>query len=311
MQQSHIAASEQYRILSSYLSDSLDLDATLPKITEPVSFAIQHSQPAPEPNEPHGSPHDTPQAQKYSVYPISAELKDQLWNHLSQTWGSIHLLASLTPHDSPKQSKLVELLAALAQQPPLEDPHGKKQVIEYAGGRLWTDLPYFALLTREVFNWPDPRKAVDQEAKEHWINFNSFLARLTTWELFSQRSGASATSHEALDYSKFGIWSLRNALEEEDQEGREKGDTTDALTGAAAVWIVYAATTLRRLRDKEKEYPAKTGKPGARFSNEKQWRGYCAERWQIWEHEFAKAEEITQDEHIKDLVGKARQIMKG
>lgn len=310
MQESHIAASEQYRILSSYLSDLSDFDTTLSKITEPVSLAVQHSQSALGSDKPHGSPHDTPQAQKYAPYPISADLEDQLWNHLSQTWGSIHLLASSTPHDSPKQSKLVELLAALAQQPPLEDPHGKKQVIEYAGGRLWTDLPYFALLTREEFNWPDPRKVVDQQAKEYWINFNSFLARLTTWELSAQRAGADETSHEALDYSKFGIWSLRSALEEEDQDHREKGDKTDALTGAAAVWMVYAGTTLRRLCDKEVEYPAKNAKPGARISNEKQWRGYCAERWQVWEHEFAKAEKITQDEHVKDLVHKARQIMK-
>jgi hypothetical protein len=109
----------------------------------------------------------------------------------------------------------------------------------------------------------------DEEEKKQWININAFLALLT-------KDNAESSSGGPLDFSLYGIWSLRDAL-----EVGESAAVPHYKKDAAKVWIQQAGPTLKKLSEQEKAFDGKMAAPGSAYSS-KQWKGYNNERWEVW-----------------------------
>ncbi|KAI5236193.1 hypothetical protein E4T42_09529 [Aureobasidium subglaciale] len=240
---------------------------------------------------------------KFTAQAESSLSDDKLETNLRASWNSILHLASQQSYSSEKQDSLVKLLQALITQAPApKDSNGKE--VEVDGTKVWQGLPLFGQQVRECWNFPDD-KEVDTQTRDTWINVNAFVARLTAAAV--NEHGGERPGYNALDFSLYGIWSLRSAFEEELSNLPGK-TTVDASLGAAAVWILYAGPTLKGLSDSEKSFSGKVAKPGFNCKD-KEWRGFAKERWQLWAKELAQAEDKVQDGGIKDLVKKAAGAM--
>lgn len=101
---------------------------------------------------------------------------------------------------------------------------------------------------------------------------------------------------KCLDFSLYGLWSMREALEY-DELGEHwpqatKNDRLDLEVSAAAQWIFYAGKEMFLF---EHEYPS-GGNKGARGKGGPRWpgkHGFCRERWDLWKVSFL---EISADE---------------
>ncbi|KAI4739904.1 hypothetical protein E4T50_09647 [Aureobasidium sp. EXF-12298] len=267
-----ITECEEYEIFSSYLAKPDQTDATLKRLQAGATSVVSDN--------------------------------DKLETHLRKSWNSILHLASHQSHSSKQQDSLVELLQALiTQAPPLKDTNGKE--VEVDGSKVWKGLPLFGQQARECWNFPDD-KEVDTKTRDAWINVNAFVARLTAAAV--NEHGGERQDYSALDYSLYGLWSLRSAFEE-DLSNLPAKTTIDASVGAAAVWILYAGPTLKGLSDSNKTYSGKVAKPGFKCKDQ-EWRGYTKDRWQVWTKELAQAKDLVQDDSIQELVEKAVEAMK-
>lgn len=78
-----------------------------------------------------------------------------------------------------------------------------------------------------------------------------------------------------------------------------------AALSAAAVWFIFAAKELHAWSRTGKTFDGKFAAPGPAFAD-KDWRGYCAERWQIWTDTLRKSvDAVKDDEGTKQLVQRA------
>ncbi|KAG9825786.1 hypothetical protein KCU98_g15599, partial [Aureobasidium melanogenum] len=266
-----ITKREEYEILTSYLANSDSMDTTLESLTTCATSSLS---------------------------------KTELETHLCGLWNSFLHLSSQQSHSSKQQGELVKLLQALATDAPaLKDTNGGE--VEVDGSKVWQGLPLFGQQARECWNFPD-HKEVDTKTRDIWVNVNAFVARLTAVAI--NQHGGERQGYSALDYSLYGIWSLRSALEEERENSPGK-NTIDASVGAAAAWIVYAGPTLKGLSDSNKTYSGKVAKPGSKFKDQ-EWRGYTKDRWQTWRNELDQAKSLVQDDSIQDLVQQALEVLK-
>lgn len=267
-----ITDSEEYKILASDLADPEKTDSTLEHLQARANSAVSNN--------------------------------DKLESLLRKSWNSILHLASQQSHSSKQQDSLVELLKALmTQTPSLKDTNGKD--VEVDGSKVWNGLPLFGQQARESWNFPDD-KEVDIKTRDTWININAFVARLTATAV-NAHSG-ERQDYTALDFSLYGVWSLRSALEE-DLSVLPAKTTSDASIGAAAVWILYAGPTLKGLSGSGKTYSGKAARAGFKYKDQ-EWRGYNKDRWEAWTKEFAQAKDLVQDDSIKELVEEALKVMK-
>ncbi|KAK7524953.1 uncharacterized protein IWZ02DRAFT_375007 [Phyllosticta citriasiana] len=129
----------------------------------------------------------------------------------------------------------------------------------------WTDLPLFGPAMREKWN-----RSTKTEAS--WVNINAFAARLT--------------AANVCDFSLYAIWTLREALEDP-ETSKIAVETDPTALHAAAVWLEYAAESIRSLSREEKAFDGKMAKPGQSLKD-KEWRGFCQERWQEWARRLSK-----------------------
>ncbi|CAD0106161.1 unnamed protein product [Aureobasidium uvarum] len=265
-----ITECEEYKILSSHLANPEKTDATLDQLTTCAKSSLSN---------------------------------DKLESHLRELWTSILHLSSQQSHTSKEQDSLVKLLQALiTDAPSLKNTNNKE--VEVDGSKVWQGLPLFGQQARECWNFPND-KEVDTKTREAWINVNAFVARLTAAAV--NEHGGERPGYNALDYSLYGIWSLRSALEEETENLPGK-TTIDASIGAAAAWILYAGRTLKGLSDSDKTYSGKVAKPGFKCKDQ-DWRGYNKDRWQLWTKELAESKNLVQDDGIQDLVKQALETM--
>jgi hypothetical protein len=263
---------EEYKIFSSYLANPEQTDATFERLQACANSALADN--------------------------------DKLETHLRRSWNSILHLASQQPHSSKQQDSLVKLLQALTTQaPPLKDTKGEE--VEVDGSKVWKGLPLFGQEARESWNFADD-KEVDTKTRDGWININAFVARLTAAAI--NEHGGERPGYNALDFSLYGVWSIRSALEE-DLTILPAKTTTDASIGAAAAWILYAGPTLKGLSDSDKTYSGKVARPGFKCKDQ-EWRGYTKDRWQVWTKELAQAKDLVQDKSIQELVENALKVMK-
>ena len=126
-----------------------------------------------------------------------------------------------------------------------------------------------------------------QEHRADWLSINAFAARLTATSSFPD-SGTS--------FALFGLWTLRSALEDEQE--------LDANIPAAAQWVLFAGGKLYTL---EEEYKPKKGggDPGRGGKLWKGRRGFSLERWAFWKEKFQKFSEGQGDSKTKEYASMA------
>lgn len=110
-----------------------------------------------------------------------------------------------------------------------------------------------------------------------------------------------AKTHNRPDYSLFGLWTLRTALE-------EQGEIPDVSTAAAAVWLIHSAPTLRAFCKENKSFEGKVAKPGSSFTEE-EWRGFSEGRWNAWRNNLRDVQRPVSAEPVAHLVEEAVKAM--
>lgn len=91
-------------------------------------------------------------------------------------------------------------------------------------------------------------------------------------------ASAHSKTHDHPDLSLFCIWSLRQALEEQ--------ESCDVAVAAAAAWFVYAAPTIHNFCQKGRSFEGKVAKPGSSFQDQS-WTGFSRDRWQAWKQKLS------------------------
>jgi hypothetical protein len=171
--------------------------------------------------------------------------------------------------------------------------------------------PHFASLgiivsgkrQHDIYKWAvtnkyPPQVPLDSEGGEQidkWVNMNAFVARLTS---LSRPS-------DPLDFSLYGIWALRAALEDQNPENNMPPAQS---IKAAAVWMIYASRAMWERSVSEQVYEGKTAREGTTLRGS-DWKGCSKERWGTWKDRFSRIWERYEDGDIKHLVEKATQEM--
>ena len=143
-----------------------------------------------------------------------------------------------------------------------------------------------------VFTDFDPPPGTPDRANQRrlWINLNAFIARLT------------ASSMPSL--VNFGLWSMRDALEDE----YEDTSVLDGYLPTAAQWIIYAGRLLYTCEDEIAPDPL----GGDPYRGGDLWtgkHGFCKERWQFWKQRFEWAARTDLHLETKKIGREAVDIM--
>lgn len=231
----------------------------------------------------------------------------QLW----ELWYSVLHAAKRIPwNEEPGQHKLLDLVNALKGRPDPPPPAGQTVALKkdwiWESGSVWSSLLMLGPSAREVWNdscgcgsgWLVP----EQNA---WINVNAFVARLT----------ASGTA----DFFTYGIWALREALEE--KPGTTQGSHRRAPTltrqrlhlTVAAVWILIAGDSMYR------QYVSDVGGSEVlevnvdKRENELPWyesNETNVSRWDFWRRRFEKESANSKlPDEVRELAARAGKLV--
>ncbi|EKG20783.1 hypothetical protein MPH_01950 [Macrophomina phaseolina MS6] len=213
--------------------------------------------------------------------PVAAVLTDAeaTENALWDTWTTVLAFAVRTNHE--QQGPLVALVSNIKQ---LRGASGEAVTFEFWGQpTTWSELPSFGPVLREQYD-------VEYYAEgDGFVNFNAFAARLT--------------ADGVLDLSLYGIWTLRDALEDQLPDSSYAQTASRALA-AAAVWFLYAGHTMWELSKQNETLEGRVAAPGKTVAD-KEWNGYNAERWALWVERFKKVHEMGVKEDVRDVVQRA------
>ena len=132
----------------------------------------------------------------------------------------------------------------------------------------------FSSLSSSCPDLDPPWDRADQsETRRRWKNLNAFAARLTT--------------AKCQDFLNFGLWSLRDALEQKQTDIL----SLDGHAPAAAQWMLHAGQAIFECEEEIK--PSATGgdpyRPGELWSGK---HGFCRKRWEFWKQRFAWVAEV-------------------
>ncbi len=231
--------------------------------------------------------------------------KNRLWD----LWYSVLHAAKRIPWaDEARQGKLLELVRALKARPdppapvPLTQPLRRYWIWE--SGTLWSDLVVLGPSAREAWNdccgcgagWMAP----EQHA---WANVNAFVARLTATNI--------------ADFSLYGIWALRPALEELVQYPDAPYPMPLELNlTLAAIWVRIAGQRMFEQqcdddvpRDSQINIDTRGGFPWSKASDKSQ---FCTARWYFWRRRFgqeAHNEELS--EEVRGLAAESAELIQG
>ncbi|KAM0197258.1 hypothetical protein ACHAPA_004117 [Fusarium lateritium] len=202
---------------------------------------------------------------------------------LHDMWSTLLTVAEQTPHD--QQDKLVGVLRSIKDLP--EAAEKAKKLTVWDQVKRWEDLPMFGPTAREQLD------IAQEKSEEACVNINAFYARITA-------AGIQ-------DFRLFGIWILREALEDPSAEEVAK-QTSPKLLKAASVWFIYAGGDFRQATKEQHQFEGKIAKPGAsltEFRTQEGWMGFCEARWKVWEDRLASLKEADLPEETKSLVARA------
>lgn len=122
---------------------------------------------------------------------------------------------------------------------------------------------------------------------------NAFTATLV--------SSLHSSAVDRPDYSLFAIWTIRTALEDQDQPD-------DVSIAAAAVWLVYGASAIYDFSQQSKSFDGKVAAPGALFSGQN-WTGFSSSRWDVWRQRLSDLQAALSNEDNAQLVQQALDAM--
>ncbi|KAL9048940.1 MAG: hypothetical protein Q9162_007469 [Coniocarpon cinnabarinum] len=194
----------------------------------------------------------------------------------------------LSPQDESKLDRLAALVRAIKDLGPLTV---NGEPVKTKSGTPWTDLPRIGLAMREEWNSSPPRCSPTQ-----WASLNGFAARLTALD--------------AADFSLYGIWALRDALETprllterqsgegDSQAKKDEEVSVDELLPAVLQWLQACGDKMVALTIQSHVYtqpgqsndPAFLGKLASDAGIAK--GGYSVRRWGFWKkrlHEISEA----------------------
>ncbi|KAE8377978.1 hypothetical protein BDV26DRAFT_262487 [Aspergillus bertholletiae] len=195
---------------------------------------------------------------------------DGLENLLWQLWTITINVAKQISCDSPAQGRLVELVKALTEIPPV--------TIQIWGNdsKLWVDLPLLGPQMREAWNLLPTGNEAEEKVKE-WINLNSFVARLLSLGL--------------APWNNLAVWALRDALEEE-----SSGRKADCDIAVAGEWFKHGGAFLRQQTLVAENQEERIMAGGSLYQGPAK---LCPERWNFWKGRLSK---------ISDQGGEAGQV---
>lgn len=179
-------------------------------------------------------------------------------------------------------ARAVQLLGAIKAQGVLEKD-GKPCQTQL--GSVWTDLPYFGAEMRETWNAQLPA--------DQWAGLNAFAALVT--------------AANVSDFSLYGIWSLRETLEEERAFTTRETGAGDSvpkspesvpvseLVPAAAKWLEDCGEQMLQWCKAGRSYgtspdPSKLGPKAVQAGVQQS--GYNMERWAFWKDRFHQIAEL-------------------
>ena len=151
-------------------------------------------------------------------------------------------------------------------------------------------------LTKFFIDFDPPPSDLDRTTSRlKWLSIDALAARITAFQCDT-------------DFKVFGIWSLREALEDgswEEDGPQEILSTLDGSVPAAGQWIFYAGRTIFACEDESEPSP-RGGDPmrGGALWNGK--HGYCEERWGLWKKRFEWVQGVvTLSASTKEIAKKA------
>ncbi|KAJ6465531.1 hypothetical protein C8R47DRAFT_1155003, partial [Mycena vitilis] len=201
----------------------------------------------------------------------------QLWD----LYYSILHAAKKTPwRDVAAQQRLVDLAAALKARP--NPPHPVRMTIPASrnwvwegGAYLWSNQIMFGPSARETWN-DSPGCGAGWRVPEvrAWTNVNAFVARLS--------------AQGVRDFRLYGMWALREALEDEIAIGGHHPAESvswmaEALFEGAAVWVRLAGRCIHaRLQEEYSLSLRRSGRNGTGGSMRRRRRGDIRRLLRIW-----------------------------
>ncbi|EMC92218.1 hypothetical protein BAUCODRAFT_282212 [Baudoinia panamericana UAMH 10762] len=238
---------------------------------------------------------------------LSAE--GELW----ELWGGVLLAGRRTSwRDEAGQNRLVDLCKAFKARPDPPLPAKATKALRnnwiWKSGRLWSELSMLGPSARE--HWNDaPRESggFSVAEVESWLNVNAFAARLSVAEVF--------------DFSNYGIWALREALEEEPggSNHASKSEKLGVSIREAAVWVSIAGRLMweKVVRDDDGEPPVTVDAatlpsdlPWSVKSRGQDTRDYTPSRWRFWKARFrVLSERETLSDQAKLAAKDAAELM--
>ncbi|KAL2139400.1 hypothetical protein VTI28DRAFT_5249 [Corynascus sepedonium] len=198
-------------------------------------------------------------------------------------WDAFNAVFKVVGHTPPeRQGRLVEFLAQL-RGVTATDADGK--ALKHEDGEVWGDLPTFGWVARDLWNFDPTEPSATAQERSKWENWSSFLAQLTA------RSAGAA--NDPFDFSLFGLWALRDALEE------DRGLASEPAVRLAALWVRFAGERLRKLSADAHTLPGKVGTSGGKY-NERGWKGFNEDRWRAWVDELKAVQaKMESDETVQ------------
>ncbi|KAM7183256.1 Protein of unknown function (DUF3632) domain containing protein [Rhypophila sp. PSN 637] len=198
----------------------------------------------------------------------------ELDNYVYDTWCGIFDLVGKT--SSEHQQPIIDLLLELRKTTLYpNDDSSKEPVNVQSAGTLWSDLPTFGWVARDLWNFEASDKTASQSDRQKWTNYTAFLAKLTAVSLSNKEEG-----NDALDFSTFALWSLREAFE---TSGSEEANATAGKL--ASLWIKHAGKELRVATENGVSLLQAQGCGGGEFG-ERGWTGFNEDRWAVWKGGF-------------------------
>ncbi|RJE23919.1 hypothetical protein PHISCL_03735 [Aspergillus sclerotialis] len=188
--------------------------------------------------------------------------QNELDNFLYAFWEMLIEISKQIPHDHPSQDRLFSVVEALSKI--------KKMVVDSQEPiAILADLPSFSTSMRVSWESTLERNPpTTYENAQKWINMNAFAARLLNIRRVS--------------WTRFAVWAMRSALEEESTSPQLDWDIE-----AAVVWLTYCGDVLfSQLMHRTKLRISPAGQhTGSLYDGEPT---LDLQRWRFWKGRFAE-----------------------
>jgi hypothetical protein len=133
----------------------------------------------------------------------------------------------------------------------------------------------------------------NQNQNDQCINLNAFTATLV--------SSIHSSAVDRHDYSLFCIWTIRTALEENEQP-------SEVAVAVAAVWMIFGTSAIWKFSEESKSFDRKVAATGPLFKDQ-DWAGFSESRWDAWLQRFGDLKAALSSEGSAQLAPQALDAM--